>query len=78
MKVKGKAQGLALYEILDPDDPLYEAKSDYKDLFETAVRVLESSDSSSSASLFKSYQAKVPLDPCLDLFLERAGKSTGY
>jgi len=73
MKVKGKEKGLALYEVLDPNDPLFAAKLDHKDLFEAAVRGLEGLDPASSITLFRSYREKVPGDTCLELFLERAG-----
>jgi len=73
MKVKGKEKGLALYEVLDPNDPLFDAKSGHKDLFEAAVRGLEGIDPASSAPLFRSYREKVPGDTCLEPFLERAG-----
>ncbi len=74
MQVRGRTQGLALYEILDPHDPLTEAKLAHRDLFEAAVRSLEEEDAAASLSLFRAYGAKVPEDPCTAFFLERAGQ----
>ncbi len=71
IKVKGKENGLALYEIFDPNDPLFGAKSEHLALFEAAVRGLEGLDPASSAALFHTYRDKVPGDTCLEQFLAR-------
>ncbi len=71
MQVRGRTQGLALYEILDPQDPLTPTKLQHKDLFEAAVRSQEEGDARASTNLFLAYQAKVPDDTCVSFFLER-------
>jgi class 3 adenylate cyclase len=72
MNVKGKATGLALYEILDPDDETTAAKLAHRALFEAAVRSLEEEDKPASATLFQAYREQVPDDSCLDFFARRA------
>ncbi|MEI8096301.1 MAG: adenylate/guanylate cyclase domain-containing protein [Spirochaetales bacterium] len=72
LKVRGKTNGLALYEVLDSEDPATAAKVAHKDLFEAAVRSIEGKDEASGAGLFRAYRRLVPGDKSLDFFDARA------
>lgn len=71
--LKGRSQGLGVYEVLHAEDPAYQKKLAYRELFHQCIRSWESRGSSSqnSAEIFADYTAHFPEDSALAFYLKR-------
>lgn len=65
--VRGRSQGLELYELIHPQDPWFDAKVYLTPMFEDAVREWEEGEG--GLGKFKAYRNRFPEDPVLEYFL---------
>ena len=68
LPLRGRTQGLGLYELIHSGDSLSEEKMTFKDEFEHCVRDWER-DGSKAIPGFRHYQDRFPRDPTLHFFL---------
>jgi two-component system sensor histidine kinase ChiS len=68
LPVRGRSQGLGMYELVHARDPLAEPKLRFRGRFEDCVRTWET-DKAQADRLFADYRELFPTDPVLGFFM---------